>query len=421
MRFYRGFIQRLASHFKGVPEIFQITRKFGLDALSADTPIPTDVDLKRLILRSCHTTLIHLGDLSRYRETELNQKARNWGPAKGYYDLATALNPADGQAFNQLAVISLADNDHLRAVYFLYRALSTQNALPHSLNNLDIEFKKILRHHQRGKALPPADSPGISTVLVTAFLAYHAACNTNPDFSDHESQRKEMLAHLATELKTKPFDSAFRRMCLINIAASSRAQEQIRRSDSEEDAKLHKLRPTLLKTQILNIETFAMFLDLLSEELHVLTRQSAELSPCTRRLLPLLRLYDGWLLSDISFLLENQLASDSIPEIKNFWTAYARALTLLVAAFSIQTLPRATYLLYEDQDTAAFTPFSSLVREFHFEGADGSMKPSRDDAVVLETLSLEQEMLFRIRDFVIVGLHLSKHKVSEPPSWLFRY
>ena len=32
MRFYRGFIQRLASHFKNVPEVFEIARKFSLDS-----------------------------------------------------------------------------------------------------------------------------------------------------------------------------------------------------------------------------------------------------------------------------------------------------------------------------------------------------------------------------------------------------
>jgi hypothetical protein len=32
MRFYRGYIQRLASHFKDVPEVFEIARKFSLDS-----------------------------------------------------------------------------------------------------------------------------------------------------------------------------------------------------------------------------------------------------------------------------------------------------------------------------------------------------------------------------------------------------
>ena len=40
MRFYRGFIQRLASHFKDVPEVFEIARKFSLDSKSSPrTPV----------------------------------------------------------------------------------------------------------------------------------------------------------------------------------------------------------------------------------------------------------------------------------------------------------------------------------------------------------------------------------------------
>ena len=34
MRFYRGLIQRLASHFRGVPEVFEVARKFNLDSKS---------------------------------------------------------------------------------------------------------------------------------------------------------------------------------------------------------------------------------------------------------------------------------------------------------------------------------------------------------------------------------------------------
>lgn len=34
MRFYRGYIQRLASHFSDVPEILGIARKFSLDSTS---------------------------------------------------------------------------------------------------------------------------------------------------------------------------------------------------------------------------------------------------------------------------------------------------------------------------------------------------------------------------------------------------
>lgn len=43
-RFYRGYIQRLASHFANVPEILQIARKFHLDSESNVTLLLAVVD-----------------------------------------------------------------------------------------------------------------------------------------------------------------------------------------------------------------------------------------------------------------------------------------------------------------------------------------------------------------------------------------
>ena len=93
-------------------------------------PKTAEESLRTRILQSCHATLIRLGDLSRYRETELVAKDRNWGPAIGYYDLAMVIYPASGASHNQLAVIALADGNHLRATYHLYRALSAHEPHP---------------------------------------------------------------------------------------------------------------------------------------------------------------------------------------------------------------------------------------------------------------------------------------------------
>ena len=89
-------------------------------AASKASPRPRiPASLRNTVFQSCHQTLIHLGDLSRYRETELvdKDKERNWGPAKGYYDLAAEIYPDSGGAHNQLAVISREDGDHFRSVY----------------------------------------------------------------------------------------------------------------------------------------------------------------------------------------------------------------------------------------------------------------------------------------------------------------
>lgn len=175
--------------------------------------------LKKQLVRSCYSTLVQLGDLSRYRETELQTKERNWGPAKGYYDLATALDPSSGMSYNQLAVISLTDQDHIRAVYYLYRAVCVQNPAPPAQGNLELEFKKIRTKSTQGKPITGDDAmvEG-SRDLQNRFLLFHARC-LEEGFAGYEDQQTEILRLLADHLREQPYDTIIRKFCLINLAA----------------------------------------------------------------------------------------------------------------------------------------------------------------------------------------------------------
>jgi hypothetical protein len=170
---------------------------------------------------------VQLGDLSRYRETELKTiKERNWGPAKGYYDLATALDPTSGMSYNQLAVIALTDQDHLRAVYYLYRAVSVENPAPQAQGNLELEFKKLRTRSTQGKLLAADEAEG-NHHLQRRFILFHARC-VEPTFAGYEDEQTKILALLADELREKPFDTVIRKFCLINIAAESTAARKVR-------------------------------------------------------------------------------------------------------------------------------------------------------------------------------------------------
>lgn len=242
MRFYRGYIQRLASHFRDVPEVLEVARKFGLDSkfsamggafhsiilvdLSADPTQSVDAFLKTQITRSCYSSLVQLGDLSRYRETELQTKERNWGPAKGYYDLAITLDPTSGVAYNQLAVIALADQDHLRAVYYLYRAIMVFNPAPLAPKNLELEFKKIRTRASQGVPISASNTKGESD-LSDSFILYHSRCADNA-FAGSDDQQNEIFQRLADDLREKPLDSRVRKFCLINIAAEHAMGRSIR-------------------------------------------------------------------------------------------------------------------------------------------------------------------------------------------------
>lgn len=197
-------------------------------ALSADTPQPAGDAHKKQIVRSCYLTLVQLGDLSRYRETEVQTKERNWGPAKGYYNLATALDPSSGMSYNQLAVIALTDQDHLRAVYYLYRAICVENPAPQAQANLELEFKKVRTRAEQGKSISNQDMAAEgSRDLQNRFILFHARF-WEKSFVGHEDQQSEMLRLLADELRERPFDTTIRKYCLINIAAEESAGNRVR-------------------------------------------------------------------------------------------------------------------------------------------------------------------------------------------------
>lgn len=182
--------------------------------------------LRKHVLQSCHATLIRLGDLSRYRETELVSKERNWGPAIGYYDLATLIYPASGASHNQLAVIALADGNHLRATYHLYRALTAKEAHPSAKGNLEIEFKKVMNAWTKRELIRPEDAgiPGRS--LAPWFVYLHAQCYKGIDFSEHDELENEVISQLAVDLKERSLEGTLQKFCLINIAAEDFARAQ---------------------------------------------------------------------------------------------------------------------------------------------------------------------------------------------------
>lgn len=170
--------------------------------------------------------MVRLGDLSRYRETELVLKDRNWGPAIGYYDLACTIYPSSGAAHNQLAVVALADGNHLRATYHLYRALAVEEPYPGVKRNLEIEFKKIVAAWMKGDLIESDLVAKESTrdgkagkALPAWFVLLHARCYKGEEFAGHDELENEFLSRLAIDLKERSLNSALTRFVLINITA----------------------------------------------------------------------------------------------------------------------------------------------------------------------------------------------------------
>lgn len=169
--------------------------------------------------------------MSRYRETELHTKQRNWRPAVGYYDLATAIKPSSGFPHNQLAVIALADGNHMRVVYYLYRAATVEEPYPKACENLESEFKKILDPKNKSHLFPQlGQEPG--DVLQAQFAYLHATLQAGLGFSGHAELEAEFLKNLFMELREHPMGDLLLKFTLCNIAAQHLARNHTKSQSS---------------------------------------------------------------------------------------------------------------------------------------------------------------------------------------------
>jgi hypothetical protein len=139
-----------------------------------------------------------------------------------------------------------------------------------------------------------------------------------------------------------------------------------------------------------------------------------------RRILPALRHYSSWLLTNSASLVARGQDKDTSlsVQIKEFWKIYANTLTLLASTFDVTNLPDVDYLLEEDEDTLGFQPLINEATSRRYLDASGQQKPRMLDPGV-ERNHPNLEMQYRIREFVIDGLDLVVSKVrSTGLTWL---
>ncbi|KAL8794869.1 MAG: hypothetical protein Q9195_002581 [Heterodermia aff. obscurata] len=423
-RFYRVYIKRLASRFGGVPQLDAIAYSLRLDTSSEEATTEPSQTLGRAILLSCHQTLVRLGDLSRYRETELSGDKSNWGPAIGYYDLAGTVYPPSGVSHNQLAVIAKCREHHLSAIYHLYRALAAEESHPMAKGNLELEFRKIEAAWTKAESISSRvaekpQQPG--TVLENLFMRLHALCYKGSEFAEHDELENEVLSQIAVELKERPLESFLNKIVLINITAQFSASEDFQ-SPPHPPAKMQ----ALLFFLRLNVRTFFTLLQLLQSELelgassdvdpysaHGLGRSSNRMTAVARRLLPSLRQYSSWLTVNLS-LLVNKVGDNVLEvQVREMWKTYANTLTIIASTFEIAELPSVEYLLEEDEDTICYKPFKDDTSPRYRPSGSTDMKP------MFHTQGVERQhpnvdMLGRIGDFLRVGVELAMEIEDVP-------
>ncbi len=137
-------------------------------------------------------------------------------------------------------------------------------------------------------------------------------------------------------------------------------------------------------------------------------RSQYNITAITRRILPALRQYSTWLVTEAPILVAKHASSTSI-YVKELWKMYADVLTGLATYFPVAELPVLNYLQQEDQVTVGFKPLRdpdiSPQANLYID-QEGSLKArSTDPGVELSDPSIE--MLARVRDILLCGVSLA--------------
>ncbi|KAF3064324.1 hypothetical protein GL218_01708 [Daldinia childiae] len=421
--FYRVYIQRLSGRFY-IPQLHQVA--YGTDIEPEAIPPPDSTPpsrLRAMILKSCQITLVHLGDLVRYRcqmTEKLSNSSTNFDKALEYYGLANAIDPDDGSAHHQLAVLYQLQARHLDIVYHFHRSICI--ARPHQLGitNLEREFKGLENPSTARKG--PKDP---NETMITWFLRLHAYFFQGEPFSQQSELEEEVLHRIEMTIKSNPDDTILRRMTFINIAAYDVALEKVRAAWTIQGSQSAQF---LLR---FNIRTFVVLLRVLKagllnesatspvSEKQSENRDSAEspfyFSQLLTRLLPFIRLYISWIYVSQADI--NSYREFLEPYASDVYGLLSDTLTLLNAIIDqVAATATSKYLLPEDVEALGLRPFANenlplFTRLEDLLGPSSPKKPKsrkpRQRASGCQYRS-DTEAVWRIRDIVYCGVLLAE-------------
>ncbi|KAL7798374.1 hypothetical protein V8C37DRAFT_200177 [Trichoderma ceciliae] len=379
-KFYKGYIQRLSALYD-IPELKRIAQGIELDQLVVEDEIsPVSEDLQRKVLYSCHLTLIHLGDLTRYR-VQARHKNSGYEGALLYYGLAHHLQPQSGFAFHQIGIINLEQGNHLDVVYHFYRALAVDSPHPNAQLNLEAEFKTVLAPNgskSRHNVSAPQDHFTMWFVKLHAFFYKGEVFHQQDELEGEVMHRLEMACRNAASL------NILLKMALVNMLAHYIATAQYTENRTEVSMRFYQY------TLRFNARFIHTFCKAFESELrqavssaegldHQLDNPETaqEKTSVIEALLPVLRVYGMWLAArrhEISSMADAFGAA--VPAmVQNV----AKIFTLLCAEYySLENLKSCPYLLPEDIQILGFQPLNEEQLPKHcraYCSEDGNCKP----------------------------------------------
>ncbi|GAO19610.1 hypothetical protein UVI_02063840 [Ustilaginoidea virens] len=214
-KFYKGYIQRLAARYD-VPELRRVAQGIDVEQMdSVDQISPIPAKLQAMVLKSCHSTLLRIGDLSRYR-TQARHKNSGYETALTYYSLAHHIKPHSGYAHHQMGIVHLDQGNHLDIVYHFYRAWAVESPHPNAQSNLELEFKSLQLPNSsksRHNAATAQDAFSMWFVRLHALFYKGEKFHQQAELEGEIMHRLEMACHIEKSTNT------LLKMALVNMSA----------------------------------------------------------------------------------------------------------------------------------------------------------------------------------------------------------
>lgn len=326
----------------------RICKAFGLKALVEDGLALVDIRVKDegeqdpQKVSLIYKALVCLGDIERYKA---QYPRSDFDRARAYYDAARIVNPHDGAAFNQLAVIATYTGDDFSCIYYYFRSLQTK-----------VPFK------------------GANDILAK-FLAKPGK---------QEGWRREVHRDVANVFSGRAADSTLALVDLLSrrtlssesivklSAISIGAHYQCRMQGNETHALEWTLRifESILTVAATEVETVLADTSAIAPD---------HISPTLRRLLPSLRIYSKWLKLHIDHLADAP-----------FWATYYRFIESIARAFPLAQLPMCEGQLEEDRDMRGYLPISKGLAHGSYSG-----HPSAEQLMRLADIQVDATLILQ--------------------------
>ncbi|KAG5930382.1 hypothetical protein E4U42_001628 [Claviceps africana] len=422
-KFYKGYIQRLTARYD-VPELKRIAE--GIEAQQmqdTDQISPVFTELRGFVLRSCHSTLLRMGDLSRYR-AQARHKNSGYETALTYYGLAHQLNPKSGHPYHQMGIVHRGQGNHLDVVYYFYRSWVVESSHPLSKANLEAEFKSL--------RLPKArlNASGTQDAFSLWFVKLHALFYQGENFSQQAELEGEIMHRLEMACHSEKSSETLFKMALVNIAAHHVAAANYAESQTPTASQFYHF---TLRFNALFLSHFCATVEIelkeavSGDESTTASTQGAKVTPIVEALLPILRIYTMWLAARRQEIRDAAAAFGGV--VPSLVQNLAKVFTLLcVFSYSQEGLASCPYLLPEDTGIQGFVPLSEnaipeACRCYYSE--DGSLKNYLGDSS--SRLKPAQESSARVLDILRCAYFLAEdatlplsYKIAD--SWLiFEY